>query len=375
VAVVLLRPRSASARGPKLIDDDELLDYYTALEATYDKVLEDVRWQLDQWLAGHDDAARIVNSSRVSIRVKPYDSVLRKARRDNITNLDRIPFDIEDLLGIRVSAPTKKDARELFEIFQHNSEGWFCSSQEEPKFVPYTIEDRNKYSLRSGYQAFHVTFVHERGYEPATAVDRWPVEIQIMSQLWNFWADYSRTYFYTGTGPIDSELLPYNTAISKILDSADDLMTVTADLLQADRPETEPVEEGTAPDVDATREWLQSRLGALFGVRARIPNDLFLTKIADDLALYGVSLERLDELLRDDEIDNRYQRLLNESAVLFLPPYQRILCVILLSLGWDDERVVPRLNEALWPQGVRLRIPARPPSFPISNEEAAGESA
>ena len=154
-----------------------------------------------------------------------------------------------DLLGIRIVTPNKAQARLLFEFLQRHRSSWFCPVSLEPKFVPYTIDDRNNYSLRSGYQAYHITFLHQRDYAPITDVAIWPVEVQIMSELWAFWAEYSRRYFYAREDSPSSELLPYNVAISRVLDAADDLMVTTSEFLrkselgEATSPEVEPIPE------------------------------------------------------------------------------------------------------------------------------------
>ena len=248
----------------------------------------------------------------------------------------------------------------------------------EPKCVPYTIEDRNKYSLRTGYQAFHVTFIADRGYTPFTANRKWPCEIHIMSQIWEFWANYSRRYFYAASGPEVSQLLPYNSVISKILDSADDLMVATAELLLASEHESEnnvPAEEtegeattvtvAQASDTIATpsitaedvRIWLESNVTRLIDVRAKVPNRIFIAKIADELNVYGISLEKLEEMLQDPTTLERYRRLLQFNGLTFLPVYQQVLCMILLYLDRDIQTVVDRVNSQLWLLGLRLHAP------------------
>ena len=52
-----------------------------------------------------------------------------------------------------------------------------------------------------------------------------------MSEAWRFWAEYSRKYFYGASDPNALRLLPYNPAIAKLLDSADDLTVATTDML------------------------------------------------------------------------------------------------------------------------------------------------
>lgn len=362
-----------------MINDQELSSYYASENEIYLKVLDDVMFFLEKALreCPEEDIGRIYASSRTSKRVKTYESLLRKVRRDKVESIDNIPNAIEDVLGIRVSTPNKVQAKKLFDWLQGNKERWFCPTLGAPKFVPYTIEDRNKYSLRTGYQAYHVTFIVDREYAPFTANRKWPCELQIMSQVWEFWANYSRRYFYATSGPEVAQLLPYNTVISKILDSADDLMVATAELLLTSGRENEkekPTSEGSATTsqpnqsqrtvaakkaitADDVEKWLQENLATLISEKAKIPNDFFLAKIADDLDIYGVSLEQLGGILRDINTKERYRKLLSFSSISFLPVYQQILCTILLSLNRDVQTVVERVNSQLWLLGLRLQVP------------------
>lgn len=370
-----------------MITDKELSDYYDTLRPLYDKALADVRWLLDQFLskpegvaasegsgdqeeiASPEEIAKIGTSSDVVQRVKPFDSVLRKSLRTGVSNVVDIPDKVEDLLGIRIATVNKDQARRLFEYLRrYAKQSWFCKSAGETKFVPYTIMDKNNYSLRTGYQAYHVTFIYEQSYTPRSDVTRWPVEIQIMAQMWRFWADYSRKYFYGGSDS-SQQLLPYNVIISKILDSADDLMLATTDFLlpvgrEREKEPTsrvatveEEIERAGGITSSDLRAWFDKNAAKYFGNRARTPIDLFLYKIADELNLYGISLERLEKILQDKEINSQYDAILRASDVPFLYPYQKILCMILLSLSWEITRVVERVNGELWLLGIRLKPP------------------
>jgi ppGpp synthetase/RelA/SpoT-type nucleotidyltranferase len=205
----------------------EFSQYYSYMAPLYSKAIEDVLWSLRQSLEKDLALSDVVSSTRVKNRVKPDSSLLRKCRRDNIQDLVDIPSEVEDVLGIRVATLNKEHARVLFERLQAKKDSWFCKVVSQPKFTPYTISDKNNYSLKSGYQAYHVTFVYDRDYRPITETAHWPVEIQIMPQLWEFWAEYSRKYFYNAADTTGS-LLPYNVIISRLLDVADDLMIATS---------------------------------------------------------------------------------------------------------------------------------------------------
>lgn len=358
-----------------MISEQDLSNYYSSLAEIYKKALEDVAWHLSKFLGDSnrfrddpnqyktaDKIARIYTSSKVSHRVKPMESLWRKCRREEILTLDNLPNSIEDILGIRVATANKAQAQMMFEYLEKQKTSWFCKAVTEPKFVPYTISARNKYSVETGYQAYHVTFIYERSFAPVTTISRWPVEIQIMAQLWEFWANYSRSYFYGGSHAKAAQLLPYNTAISKVLDSADDLIIATTDILLHAEREEEEIKKPRATKVARVavadvRTWFEKNITKYFGERAKVPIDYFLSKIAEELNLYDVPLDQLEKILQDEKINSTYNEMLKVSNVAFLPPYQRILCAILLGLGWDNESVVKRVNEELSLLGFRLRTP------------------
>ena len=382
--------------------ENELARMYHSAESVYKRVLEDLRWHLDRFFedartrgdSDGEEAARIYFSSRISQRVKALDSVRRKCKRDKINSVDEVQTKVEDLLGFRIAAPNKEQAETLFEYLQRHEANWFCVVTAPPKFVPYTIPNRNRYSLETGYQAYHITFIHEKHYKPVTTITSWPGEIQIMSQLWEFWTNYSRRYFYGGSDAT-ARLLPYNVVISRILDAAEDLMVATTHDIESGEVRSIGELAAVAAAATATEEaaakalvgasirpeaaggtrkeeerkrlgelspeevgvWLKPRLADFFGSAARMPGSLFLTKIAEDLNLYGVTLDRLDEILKDQKVQGTYGEILGNSGVSYLPPYQQILCRVLIGLGWDMSHVVERVNRETWSLGIRLSAP------------------
>jgi ppGpp synthetase/RelA/SpoT-type nucleotidyltranferase len=217
------------------ISKPTLSNYYNYMETFYSKALTDVMWHFTKFLDGNVALSPFRDSIRVTSRVKSEDSILRKCKRLNVSKLDDISNKIEDVIGIRAATVNKEHARSLFEALEHSKDNWFCSAISMPKFVPYTVSERNKYSLESGYQAYHVTFVYSQSYKPLTEAMLWPVEIQVMSQLWEFWADYSRKYFY---GSKQTNVTStYNVVISRLLDAADDLMSATTEVLRQQKQE------------------------------------------------------------------------------------------------------------------------------------------
>ncbi len=292
-------------------------------------------------------------------RVKRPTSILKKCQREDnkVENLDEIPEKIEDLLGIRIVTVNKEQARRLFDElrrFHEKENTWFCETDKPPNFVQYTIQDKNNYSLRTGYQAYHITFIFTRSYAPFHKIARWPVEIQIMSQLWDFWAEYSRKYFYGGVES-DSQL-PYNLAISRILDSADELMVTTAQIL-TQVPEKQAPRATTGVTPLQVGDWFDKNLDKYLGSTARKPIDFFINKIAEELNLHGISLSELEKILSDKIIRAQYNAILDDSRIDFIPPYQEILCFVLLSRGLKPDRVVERVNNELRLLGITLWAP------------------
>ena len=103
--------------------------------------------------------------------------------------------------------------------------------------------------METGYQAYHITFAYDHSYHPGPEITRWPVEIQITSRLWEYWASYSGKYFYSKTsGPMAQKLLPYIVAIARALDNAEDLMATTTNLLVGEPEQT--TSESSAENTD-----------------------------------------------------------------------------------------------------------------------------
>lgn len=347
-----------------MLSDQELRDYYESMSAGFAKAMSDVLWDFTQSKKTMPDEVQIhLNSARTISRVKTIDSFIRKCRRESVETIEELPEKIEDLLGIRIATTNKKAALSIFEYLQHCSspDKWFCNVDVKPNCTPYTVESKNKYALRTGYQAYHITFVSKRDYPAYGPANEWPVEIQIMSRLWEFWAEYSREYFYLGDGTGAANYLPYNVAISKILDSADDLMTITIDQIRQNEQveESEKVETGDEDSVNSriglpsTSEWFKENISKYFG-QARVPNDFFLSKIAEELNLYSISLSDLNNILADKEIEVTFRTILRRSLLTYLPPYEQIFMKILLHLGRDETTVIEEVNLELRRLGIVL---------------------
>lgn len=227
--------RHVAAHGTEM-SREALTKFYAPLDGFLKKAVSDLWWSLNRFMEESDDgnAKRIYNSSLKRERIKTEESVFGKCRRDEIVAPEAILDGVEDLIGMRIVAPNKKEAESLFNYLRGKKDAWFCDVLAGPKFTPYTLAEKNGHSIRTGYQAFHITFVYTRSYRPGTEVDRWPVEIQITSLLWEFFADYSRKYFYSASGEMVDKLRPYTVAVARELDVAEDLVVTTINLLSGD---------------------------------------------------------------------------------------------------------------------------------------------
>ena len=348
--------------------DDELRELYQGLEPSFGKALEDTRWDLEQYSMKDMPSFErsVFETARVSTRVKSIESFVRKCKREGIQSYSEIPHKITDLLGIRIATANKNTAADLFKHFRGRQDSWFCKIDETPKFVPYTIEDKNNYSLRSGYQAYHIIFVCQKQYAAFSDASQFPVEIQIMSRLWEFWAEYSREYFYGSE--LLSSYLPYNVAISKILDSADDLMTITTERIREDAGSILENTELSEQDFEEITQqaggaelitvsdftkWFVGEGRQFFGA-AKVPNEFFLSVIVQFLSDSNIQLETLSEILSDQSTDSIYNEILKSSSLSFLPTYQQIIAKSLIFWGLDEEEVIEIVNRELRPLGMVL---------------------
>ncbi len=335
----------------------------------------------------------IIDSSPSPVpKIKPNDSVVRKARATGVENSEEIPELIDDYLRTRIATPYKDQAQALFEYLQRSykkDEDWFCSVCDVPQFTPYTIDHGNRYSISTGYQAYHISFVYDSAdrHKSECDVTRWPFELQIMSQLWEFWAEYSHKYFYRSSA---TPRVPYQRHISRLLDAADDFMRDAAesmlsvqehmveepismeetvsrvtDLVSVDREEEELARiesEEVKTVARSVAEWLEeeNRLLEYFGT-TQMPNELFLMKIQQACDAHSVTLDSLESILDNENYKGRYRFILAATPRLdYLPPYQMLLTFLLMNAGRTDSEVVEWVNRELVLLGKRLRVPPQP---------------
>ncbi len=121
-------------------------------------------------------------------------------------------------------------------------------------------------------------------------------------------------------------------------------------------PSEEEGEPHIIPNItsDRVRTWFEENVKSLFGPSVKIPKDQFLEKIAEMLIQYKTSLRRLESYLRDEEVKESYQEILERSNLPFLPPYQMSLAHVLLGKDVECDEVIQRVNDELTPLGITL---------------------
>jgi hypothetical protein len=109
--------------------------------------------------------------------------------------------------------------------------------------------------------------------------------------------------------------------------------------------------------VKSVEEWLNKNISLFYGERARMPEPLFIEKIADVLDTNGMSLEELEMVFSDKTANETYEAILDYNGVGFLPPYQKSLFFILLGQQRDLEVIIAEVNTELRLLGFKLYYP------------------
>ena len=301
---------------------------------------------------------------RVVGRVKECQSVIRKANDVGIEDATiDIPGRISDFIGLRIVTKNKADAEKVFEDLngRYKKGGWFCDVEGGIESDAKTIESVLFPKVWSGYQAFHMNFVYDSGnrYARDCGVLYWPTEIQITSELWAFYAEFSRRYFYKPEDPAPASLAPYIIPLSKILDAADDLVS---NILEAKRKlerETDESMDKAGSSIESIRSFLESenRILNLYGT-GKVPGEVFLLKMSELLQSFELELSELENIMSNEDYKTRYLDLLAASPGLYyLAPWQKTLAYVLMDGGALDAEIIERVNAELWHRGLKLRTP------------------
>lgn len=108
---------------------------------------------------------------------------------------------------------------------------------------------------------------------------------------------------------------------------------------------------------DKMLEWYQNNTRKFFGQGAKVPSDRFIKRTLRMLYKYDASISEMEEYLRDPDIREVYNQILNASGLSFIPPYEQILLSILLGKGWGCERSIEVVNQELSPLGYEIECP------------------
>ena len=129
-----------------MIAEESIKLFYDTRNPYHKKLAEDVLFAFQQASKADLDGKikQIVNGSSFSSRVKTLESITRKLNRDGIKDPSNIDDSVEDIIGIRIVTPNKRQARELFDWCQDTSKEWFHEAKDLPKCTPYTIEAKEQ---------------------------------------------------------------------------------------------------------------------------------------------------------------------------------------------------------------------------------------
>lgn len=342
-------------------------DRYYKISPTAERVKELMETRVKNYLFDLDagELSRSSESWRMKIRVKSRESVSRKCQEVGIAE-ENFLEGIEDFIGLRIITKNKTEAKALYEkMYDDFLVGGeeICKTQGQIQGEVKTFDSAKEYSILSGYQAYHINFIFdsERRYENDTSTNLWPVEIQVMSELWHFYAEFSRKYFYKPDDPAPDHLKQYLSPLSRILDAADDLVSNILVAKQEHEKRTEEQLDGHEPSIQEMKEWLSSenRLENLFGTN-NMPDDIFLLKSLNLLSEFEIDFERLENILSKDENKEHYAEFIAASPGLyFLPPWQKILMFVLLDSGESKDTIIEKVNDEIWHRSLELRAPPK----------------
>jgi hypothetical protein len=109
---------------------------------------------------------------------------------------------------------------------------------------------------------------------------------------------------------------------------------------------------------ERVRDWFEENVTTLFGASVKVPKDLFLEKVMEMLLDNHATLKQLEHWLKDSDIRESYQSILDASNLPFLPPFQMSLAHVLLGKGKSCDETVEVVNSELNPLGIRLSCPS-----------------
>jgi hypothetical protein len=105
------------------------------------------------------------------------------------------------------------------------------------------------------------------------------------------------------------------------------------------------------------RSWFEENVKRVFGESVNVPKPAFMKKFSMVLIETRTTLQQLEEYLLDETVRRRYEEVLDESAIPFLPPVQMSLAHILIGQGLECTDFITRVNSELSPLGIKLICP------------------
>ncbi len=108
---------------------------------------------------------------------------------------------------------------------------------------------------------------------------------------------------------------------------------------------------------ERVKAWFEEKVTELYGESVNVPKRGFLERISDMLLETRITLGKLENYLRDENLQKQYRAILDASDLPFLPPYQMSFLYILLGQGLSCEKAIERVNRELEPLAIVLSCP------------------
>lgn len=155
---------------------------------------------------------RLFRVSFVNDRIKPFESLFRKAIQRNIEDEEEVLSTILDIIGVRLVTNNLRDMEQLVKAIK---------SMQSLEYVEASIEDFVESPRSSGYRAVHLTVKCTVEYKDNQYTV--PCEVQIQTLLQNSWAILSHQDIYKQQTDLPKHVILLSRRLADQLKVLDDI--------------------------------------------------------------------------------------------------------------------------------------------------------
>jgi ppGpp synthetase/RelA/SpoT-type nucleotidyltranferase len=217
-------------QGQQEMNEDRLNRLYNAQLPIYSRALARIKSCL---LDVIEDFAkdRLFRVSIVNERVKPFKSLLRKARENGIEDDEEVLGKITDVIGVRLVTYNLKDTTRLVEAIK---------SMKSLKYIEESLQDYVRSPKSTGYRAIHFDVYCDVEYKGDQHKIRCEVQIQTLFQ--NSWAILTHQDIYKSENDLPGHVVVLSRRLADQLAILDDIAQDIRDAASA------VVQPSEAPD-------------------------------------------------------------------------------------------------------------------------------